>query len=159
MTNIIIPGGGRLGPPSNDARAAGALVTAVYQAVEHGRNQVSCVPGLLKRVLDEGSWRSFSLPHSSRIIHSYPTFQAFVDDWLHLTTDELRATCEFAMTIQRRNCQPRDADRDRETLRLLDLAVKGGTTTSQENRPHDVVQTVLPFDQKAAAGSKAGDDD
>jgi len=109
-----------LGTGNSQARASGELVTALYQTVEHGRNQISCVPGLLRQVIEEGAWRSYSLPHSS-VVHSYPTFQAFVEEWLGITLDDLKATCEFASHIQKR--LGRESEHDHEALRMLDLAM------------------------------------
>lgn len=73
-------------------KASGELVTALFQAIEHGQNRIASVPGLLKQVIKEDAWRQYALPHST-VIHSYQSFQEFVDDWLHISIDDLKAIC------------------------------------------------------------------
>lgn len=119
MPNMINPFGGHLGPVSAHARKSGELVTNLAQAVMwqclHG---TAPVPALLKEVIHQGAWREFAL--RSIIIHTYPTFKAFVEDWLlvevsdngrtrHATIDDLKAICT--------------AEHDQEALRMLDEAI------------------------------------
>jgi len=76
------------------ARVAGALVAALHEAVKYGQGQIAAVPDLVKKVIREDAWRKYSLPHSPTVVHTYPTFQAFVEDWLHITVGDLEAICK-----------------------------------------------------------------
>jgi hypothetical protein len=46
----------------------------------------------LKQVIKEGAWQQYALPHSTAV-HSYQSFREFVEDWLHISIDDLKAIC------------------------------------------------------------------
>ena len=91
-------------------KASGELVTALFQAIEHGQNRIASVPGLLKQVIKEDAWRQYALPHSTAV-HSYQSFREFVEDWLHISIDDLKAICTSRA--------------DYEALDLIDKATTG----------------------------------
>lgn len=103
-------------------KASGELVTALFQAIEHGQNRIASVPGLLKQVIKEDAWRQYALPHST-VIHSYQSFQEFVDDWLHISIDDLKAICTSRA--------------DYEALDLVDKA-----TTGKQGQRTDLVDNI-----------------
>ena len=73
-------------------KADGGLVTALFQAIEHGQNRIASVPGLLKQVIQEDAWRQFALPHSVSV-RQYHHFSEFVQDYLFISIDDLKAIC------------------------------------------------------------------
>jgi len=107
---------------ADQVKAAGELVTALFQAIEHGQNRIASVPGILKQVIQEDAWRQYALPHSS-VIHIYSSFREFVEDWLRISLEDLKAICT--------------ARCDYEALDLVDKVTKG-----KQGQRNDLVDNV-----------------
>jgi hypothetical protein len=103
-------------------KADGGLVTALFQAIEHGQNRIASVPGLLKQVIQEDAWRQFALPHSVSV-RQYQHFSEFVQDYLGISIDDLKAICTSRA--------------DHEALDLIDRV-----TTAQHGGDHSKVDNV-----------------
>lgn len=74
-------------------KASGELVTALFQAFEHGSNSISAVPGLLKQVIKEDAWREYTLPNSS-VVRKYTNFAEFTEKVLRATIEDLKNLCQ-----------------------------------------------------------------
>ncbi|MFD5508180.1 hypothetical protein ACFWIB_10450 [Streptomyces sp. NPDC127051] len=94
--------------------AAGSahLVDALGSALRSGDHGLKAVPGLLKRVLQEGAWRSFVTQRGERV--EYDRFEDFV---VRPPLKGLGASVELVRTLIRN---------DAEALDLFDVAVQGG---------------------------------
>lgn len=73
-------------------KASGELVTALFQAFEHGSNSISAVPGLLKQVIREDAWREYTLPNLS-VVRKYTTFREFSEKVLRASIEDLMNLC------------------------------------------------------------------
>jgi len=109
------------------AKAAGELVTALFQAVEHGQSRISSVPGLLKQVIRENAWQRYVLPQSS-VVHTYSSFKVFAEECLFATIEDLEAICK--------------GRGDMEALSLLTEVTKGkqGQRNDLVNNVNEVVR-------------------
>lgn len=60
----------------NPLRVRGSFVDALSSALDRGNHGLENVPGLLKRVLEDGSWREFETARGERVTHD--RFDSFV---------------------------------------------------------------------------------
>ena len=60
----------------NPLRTRGSLVDALSSALDRGSHGLENVPGLLKRILSDGSWREFETTRGELVVHD--RFESFV---------------------------------------------------------------------------------
>lgn len=60
----------------NHLRARGSLIDALSSALDRGNHGLQNVPGLLKRILTDGSWQEFETARGEQV--TYERFQDFV---------------------------------------------------------------------------------
>ncbi|WP_018639879.1 hypothetical protein [Parafrankia elaeagni] len=110
----------------NTPKANAVLVEALSSSLRATENGLGTVPDLLRRVLQEESWREFVTPRGEIVHH-----EQFVEFVTTPPTHGLGATIDLLKRIL--------AD-DRETLDLLDQALKGqdGGDRLSGDRPTNV---------------------
>lgn len=89
---------------------AGMVVQSLGSAIKHGSSRLESVPGLLKRLLEEGMWREFVTPRGETM--QYDRFEDFV---VTPPTKGLGATLELVRDM---------IARDVEALDMLDQALQ-----------------------------------
>jgi hypothetical protein len=102
-------------------RARGSQVDALSSALDRGSHGLENVPGLLKRILSEESWREFETARGEHVIHR--RFESFV------TAPPLRGLGATTTVIDRIV-----GTSDPDLLRLLNEAQKPGQGSRSELR-------------------------
>jgi hypothetical protein len=110
------------------AKANAVLVEALGRSLRATESGLGTVPDLLRRVLEEGSWREFVTPRGDLVQHEH-----FADFVTTPPTHGLGATVELLKRIL--------AD-DRGNLDLLDQALQNPVGTNQHGEGFDNVQAL-----------------
>lgn len=116
----------------NNPKANAVLIEALSSSLRATENGLGTVPDLLKRVLEEESWRAFTTPRGELVEH-----ERFADFVVTPPTAGLGASTDLLKRIV--------ADSP-ETLDALDRALTGksGTRTDLVNNVNEVVQPARP---------------
>jgi len=107
----------------NPLRTRGSLIDALSSALDRGNHGLENVPGLLKRILAEESWREFETARGEHVVHE--RFESFV------TAPPLKGLGASTAVIERIV-----GTDDPDLLRLLRDARKGapGRPSAAKNR-------------------------
>lgn len=111
-------------------RGNGHVVESLGHAISSGEHGLSTVPGLVKRVITEGSWREFVTKRGELVEHE--SFASFV------TTPPLRGLGSDMALLRR------IVGDDAEAVDLLDRAVQRPNGTNQHTKGLDNIQTQAP---------------
>lgn len=121
---------------TDNPKAAWLVVSAFGSAVSRGDQALDNIPGLLKRLLQEGAWQEFVTPAGELVEHD-----RFVDFLITPPTQGVGASVDLVRSLLRN---------DAEALDLLDQALQRPIGVNQHTEGRDNVMTLRGNSKDAA---------